>query len=152
LPTTITTSYSKVHIAQPQAGDLGAPAAAVEKEEDQRAVAAGLEVPAGVGRQEPAQHVLGEHRDGLLGYPWRLHRGHRVGGRAADGLQVGLDRAGGLVLGAQVALEGGREVYARGCRIGQAYQALMCCWTAVLASPGGGAKHQRSSQQFSAGM
>jgi hypothetical protein len=32
-----------------------------------------------------------------------------------DGLQVGLDRAGGLALGAQVALEGGREVYAGGC-------------------------------------
>jgi len=32
-----------------------------------------------------------------------------------DGLQVGLDGVDGLVLGAQVALERGREVYARGC-------------------------------------
>jgi len=32
-----------------------------------------------------------------------------------DGLRVGLDGVDGLVLGAQVALERGREVYARGC-------------------------------------
>jgi hypothetical protein len=36
-----------------------------------------------------------------------------------------------------MALEGGREVYARGCHTGQAYHALMYCWTAVLDSPGG---------------
>jgi hypothetical protein len=36
------------------------------------------------------------------------------GVESVDGLQVALDGAGGLALGAQVALERGREVYARG--------------------------------------
>src|SRR5215211_7009530 len=87
----------EVEVTQAHAGDLGQAAAGVQQQQDQGAVAAGLEVPPGTGRQQPAQQVLGEHRGGLLGHSWRLHLGHRVGGDLAFLLQPGIEDPQGAV-------------------------------------------------------
>jgi hypothetical protein len=61
-----------------QAGQLGSADASVDQEQDDGGIPTSLEGLAGAHGDQPAEAVLGDNRDGLLGDAGRLDLGHGI--------------------------------------------------------------------------
>jgi hypothetical protein len=89
----------QIHVGELEVDQLGPAGAGVDQQHDHGGVPAGLEALAGAGGQEPAQAVVGDHRDRLVGHDRRAHLGHRAGRELVFVLEPLVEQLQDLVVG-----------------------------------------------------